>query len=175
MIPTTLETERLTLRPATLNDARSIYDSYAQDPQVTRFLCWRPHQSIQETRSHLKQTIEAVEKGEHFYWLIENKATNVLGAICLRPDGVKADIGYCLGQHAWGKGYMTEATKAVVDVAIAEPQYQRVWATCAVDNVESARVLEKSGMKKEGLLKRWAVLINLGETAQDMFCYAKTR
>ena len=67
---------------------------------------------------------------------------------------------------------MTEALTSVVTWALAQPEIFRVWATCDVDNVASARLLERVGMEREGVLRRWLVHPNLGETPRDALCYS---
>jgi len=62
----------------------------------------------------------------------------------LRPSGHRAEIGYVLGRPWWGQGFMTEAARAVVEWGLAQPAMFRVWAVTDVDNVASARVLERA-------------------------------
>lgn len=70
---------------------------------------------------------------------------------------------------------MTEAVRAVVDWAIGQPEMHRVWAVCDVDNKASARVLEKAGMEREGILRRWSIHPNISEFPRDCICYAKVK
>ena len=67
---------------------------------------------------------------------------------------------------------MNEALKSVVEWALAQPEIYRVWATCDVDNVASARVLERAGMGREGVLRRWLVHPNLSDEPRDCLCYS---
>ena len=99
----------------------------------------------------------------------------VLGSISLRPHAHMADIGYVLARDEWGKGYMPEAARAVIDRALAVPGVFRVWATCNVENDASARVLEKIGMVREGTLRRYAAHSNLSDEPSDAFIYAIVR
>ena len=62
----------------------------------------------------------------------------------------------CSPTTAWGRGLATEATAAVFDAAREIDDVARFWATCDVDNRASARVLEKLGMREEGVLRRWS-------------------
>jgi RimJ/RimL family protein N-acetyltransferase len=70
---------------------------------------------------------------------------------------------------------MTEAATSIVDWAIAQPQIFRVWAFCDVENAASARVLEKLGMKYEGILRRWLAHTNISADPRDCLCYAKVK
>ncbi len=67
---------------------------------------------------------------------------------------------------------MSEALTAVVQWAFAQPGIYRVWATCDVDNVASAGVLERVGMQREGVLRRWLVHPNVSDRPRDCFCYS---
>ena len=67
---------------------------------------------------------------------------------------------------------MSEALQSVVTWALAQPEIFRVWATCDVENVASAKVLERVGMAREGVLRRWIVHPNLSDRPRDALCYA---
>jgi ribosomal-protein-alanine N-acetyltransferase len=85
------------------------------------------------------------------------------------------ELGYVLARRWWGQGFATEAAEAVVAWALAQEEVHRVWAVCDVDNVASARVLEKIGMHREGRLASWAVMPNLGGVPRDCWCYARVK
>jgi len=70
---------------------------------------------------------------------------------------------------------MSEALRSVLQWAFAQPEIYRVWATCDVDNVASARALERIGMEREGILRRWLVHPNVAETPRDCLCYLIVR
>ena len=67
---------------------------------------------------------------------------------------------------------MTEAVRAVVEWALSQPGIYRVWAVCDVDNAASAKVLEKVGMRCEGILRRWVIHPNIDAAPRDCYCYA---
>src|ERR1700694_979466 len=79
----------------------------------------------------------------------------------IRVRGGAVDLGYALSRRCWGQGLMSEALASVVRWALAQPEIFRVWATCDLDNAASARVLERVGMEREGVLRRWLVHPNL--------------
>jgi ribosomal-protein-alanine N-acetyltransferase len=97
------------------------------------------------------------------------------GMVELRPGGHRAEIGYVLARPWWGRGLMTEAARAVVEWALDQPAIYRVWAVTDVDNVGSARVLEKVGMDREGLLRSWLIHPSLSAEPRDCWCYARVR
>jgi len=70
---------------------------------------------------------------------------------------MRVTTGYAIAPDHWGGGYATEATRAIVDLAAGLDGVYRVWAFCDVDNRASARVLEKAGLIREGVLQRWVV------------------
>ncbi len=92
--------------------------------------------------------------------------------ITVRADAHRWELGYVLARSNWGKGYMTEAVKGLVHWAFQQPAIFRVWAVCDVDNLASARVMEKAGMKREGTLRRWSVHPNVSDEPRDSYCYA---
>ena len=163
--PEILETKRLRLRKPALQDAEDIFRKYAQDPEVTKYLTWRPNRNVQETRDFLVACLRAWDEGKSFHWVIERKADHeLLGMITTRVDDEK-----------WGKGYMTEVVKKIVDWALKQQEIYRVWSVCDVDNVASARVMEKAGMKREGILRRWSMHPTISDAPRDSYCYSITK
>ena len=65
-----------------------------------------------------------------------------------------------------------EALRPIVEWSLAQPGIFRVWALCDVDNAASARVLEKVGMRREGLLRRNTMHPNVSDEPRDSYCYA---
>jgi RimJ/RimL family protein N-acetyltransferase len=174
--PSLLETERLVLRAPCAEDAEAIFQEYAQDPAVTRYLVWTPHENIEQTRTFLGRCADAWAKGDEFPWAITQRGEGrCVGMVSLRAHEFKADLGYVLARRLWGKGLMTEAAKRVVHWAFAQPQIFRVWAICDVENSASARVMEKLGMVREGVLRRWMRHPNISPEPRDCLCYAKVR
>ena len=173
--PETIQTTRLTLRRLVPTDAEAIFASYAQDPEVTRFLTWRPHRCGEETREYVTGRIKAWDEGHEFTWAILRTNGDLIGAMALRHDGFKVDFGYVLARPCWGNGYAAEALRPLVDWALAQPTVFRAWAVCDAGNPASARVMEKVGMTKEGILRRWIVHPQVGDTPRDCLCYSITR
>ena len=173
-VPEQLRTARLLLRTPQLSDAEAIFANYATDPKVTRYLVWRPHADLAQTRTFLESRLKGWETGQALAWAITLPPDDrCIGMIDLRLGTGKADIGYVLSRAYWGRGLMTEAVRAVVDTAFRLPDIYRVWAVCDVDNVASARVLEKAGMEFEGILRRWVLHPGVNPVPRDCRCYAK--
>jgi len=174
--PTHIETARLVLRKPVAEDTERIYETYANDAEVTRYLTWRPHRTVADGEEPSAHRLAAWESGKYFSWVITLRdGGELMGMISVRPVEWRVDLGYVLGREWWGRGYMTEAVRAVVDYALSEPEVFRVWAVCDVDNIASARVLEKAGLRREGILRRWAMHPNLSDEPRDCLCYAKVK
>jgi RimJ/RimL family protein N-acetyltransferase len=169
--PKLLKTERLRLRKAKLADAEAIFRQYAQDPEVTRYVSWRAHQSIDETHEYMRMCLLAWDTGKAFHWIIERREDKqVIGM-----NAEKWELGFVLARAHWGRGYMTEAVKGIIAWALKQKDIFRVWAVCDIDNKASARVMQKAGMKCEGVLTRWSVHPNLSAEPRDSYCYAITK
>jgi RimJ/RimL family protein N-acetyltransferase len=171
--PEILETPRLLLRLPVLEDAELIFQKYAQDPEITKYLIWRPHENIHITREFIRRCLQCWKHGPSFPWVVLRKNDHELvGMLELRIDRFCADLGYVIAHAYWGKGYATEITKSVLEWAMLQENIYRVWATCDVENLASARVLEKAGMQREGILRRYIVHPNISDEPRDSYCYS---
>jgi RimJ/RimL family protein N-acetyltransferase len=176
MLPETLETLRLLLRRPLPRDADVIFHAYAQDREVTRFLVWLPHSSVETTRKFIADCETRWETAKAFPYVITRKADReLLGMIEFRPNGHRADFGFVLARRYWGQGLMPEAVSALISIVLAQPSVYRVEATCDVDNKASARALEKAGLSREGLLRRNIIHPNISPEPRDSFLYAITK
>jgi RimJ/RimL family protein N-acetyltransferase len=174
--PIPLITERLTLRPPTLDDAQPFFTSYSQDPDVTRYLTWRPHESIEHTTDFIRRCISRWEDESAYpYAITETASGKVVGIIEARVRGHQVELGYVLAQDVWGTGYATEAVSAIKNWALAQPEIWRIWAYVDVENIASGRVLQKAGLEPEGVLRRFAVHPNVSDEPRDCWVFAATR
>ena len=175
-MPEQLETERLVLRKPRLDDARAMFEGWTQDLEVTRYLTWRPHERIEQTQEFVQGCIRAWESETRFPYLITLQGTGeVIGIIDPRIEGPKVGIGYGAARAYWGKGYVTEATRAIIQWAFQQPFLYRVYATTDVENVASRRVLEKVGMQCEGILRKYILHPNISDVPRDSYIYAITK
>jgi ribosomal-protein-alanine N-acetyltransferase len=153
----TLETERLILRKLRLEDAKDLFE-YASDKEVTKYVTWEPHKSIEDSINLIKFTHERYEKREGIIWGIvckENK--KVIGTCDISPvtKHFRAEIAYALSRDYWGKGIMTEAVKEAIKFGFEKMNLNRIQAMCIPENIGSYRVMEKVGMKYEGLIREY--------------------
>src|SRR5579883_1291040 len=103
MLPSRFETPRLVLRPIEHDDAAAIFSGYARDPEVVRYLTWRPHQSLADTEAFIERCLAAPAASERTYMLVDRGNGRGLGAFGLRrPAGHRLDCGYVLSRAYWG-------------------------------------------------------------------------
>lgn len=145
-----LETERLTLRRPRAEDASAIFDRYASDPDVTRYIVWPQHQSIEDTLSFIRFSDDEWDKWPVGPLLIFRKDDNsLIGATGLSfqtPE--QAMGGYGLAKDSWGKGYATEAYSAVIRLA-KESGVRKIISPVHPQNTASQHVLKKLGFEIE--------------------------
>jgi len=176
MLPERLETGRLIIRPIARGDALAIFALYAQDPEVVRYLTWRPHRRLGDTENYVDRCLAMPATMSRTYALVARAQRRLVGALDLRrPDLHRIDCGYVLGRPFWGRGLMSEALTEATRWAMGEPDVWRVGAVCDLENLASARVMEKAGLAREGILRRWLVHPNLGPEPRDCFSYGLVR
>jgi RimJ/RimL family protein N-acetyltransferase len=174
--PGRIDTARLVLRRPVAGDAEAIFERYAADAEVTRYLSFPRHVSVEQTRAFLALSDAEWEKWPAGPFLIESRATGALlggtGLSFETPE--RAATGYVLARDAWGQGYATEALSAMVEAARGL-RVRRLQAFCHPEHRPSWRVLEKCGFEREGTLRLYAELPNLapGEPS-DLLVYART-
>jgi RimJ/RimL family protein N-acetyltransferase len=174
--PETITTARLLLRRPVASDARAIHDTYAGDAEVTRLLAWPRHLSVDDTLAFVSWCDQAWSIGPAGPYVIVNAHDAIIGSTGLDVETAhRAATGYVLARDAWGRGYATEATCAMVDLA-DRLGIGRLYALCHPDNRASVRVLQKAGFTFEGVLRRHTVFPNLDPTvAHDVECWAHLR
>lgn len=174
--PWHLHAPLLTLRRLRAEDAPAIFQRYAQDRQVTRYLAWRPLAALREAEAFLARVGQEADEGRGCtYAILPKGEAGLCGAIGFRRDGGTLSFGYVLARSHWGRGLTASAFKALADWALAQRDVFRVEAFCHVGNPASARVMEKAGLAFEGRLCRHAVYPNVADEPQDSLLYARGR
>ena len=178
--PASFATARLVARIPTAEDAPAVFSAYANDPEVTRYLAWRAYERVEPLAAFLRETAANWEKRETplpLAWLLSLKGTTTpIGSIGLTLEGNgRVMFGYVLARKFWGHGMTAEVLTHLVDWALAQPSLYRAYAYCDVENPSSARVMEKAGMVREGILRRWHVCPTLGPEPRDCIVCAKVR
>lgn len=174
--PERLDLGATVLRRLRIADADAVYTRYASDSEVTRFLTFRTHASVEDAAGFCTLMQAEWEAGRAFtYVMLEPGDPLPFGSIGVRIDEFHANFGYAMARDRWGRGHASRGLAALVGVALAQPEIYRAWAFCDAANPASARVMEKAGMTREGLLRRWHVAQNLSPMPRDCLVYAKVR
>jgi ribosomal-protein-alanine N-acetyltransferase len=114
------------------------------------------------------------EKSNFVFVILDLTDSRTFGTISLRSvQKRETQFGYVLARSQWGNGYVSEALTCLVDWSLRQPGILRASAFCDVENIASARVMEKAGMILEGTLKRHLIHPNISPDPQDCFSYAR--
>jgi [ribosomal protein S5]-alanine N-acetyltransferase len=175
-VPDTFTTPRLYLRRPQPSDAPAVFE-YGRDPEVARYMDWPALVNMQDAITATARAVRRWESGEEYGWRLTVRPNDTpVGGVACSIEGHRAGLGFVLSRHHWGKGYATEAARAVFDWLVSLETVQCIQATCDVDNQASIRVLEKLGMSRAARLPRWAVRPNLpGRPVRDAFSYSWVR
>ncbi len=176
-LPEEFETENHYLRRSSVEDAVAIFAAYATDGTVTKYLAWRPHRDVSETAAFLDATAADWDRGKRYAVLAfhRDRPGDPLGMFDARPTGFAVTYGYVLRSSAWGHGTASEIMRWMVEHALSHPAIFRTEALCDVENPASARVLEKVGMSREGLLRRYLFHPNISDEPRDCLVYSRVR
>lgn len=152
-LPLVIETPRVRLRPQVESDAEAFFP-HVSDPQLSQYVSWAAHTTIDETREWLRETGELIEKGGDMVWTLEHEG---VPCGCIGLHGIrwgvravrfdKAEMGYWLAKSQWGKGLMTEAATEVTRWAFETLGLHKVTIGCFEQNAGSRRVIEKVGFR----------------------------
>ena len=146
-----IETEHLYLRPFVLEDAPAMFENWASDPETLKYVTWDAHASTERTRESIKRWIEQYRKPDTYKWALCLKTSldQVIGDISVvsqDQESQSCELGYILGKKFWGRGFMTEALKAVLHFLLLEVGFKEVQAKYVSLNPASGRVMERAGM-----------------------------
>ena len=152
-----LRTPRLVLRPLEASDWHAVHE-YASDPEVVRYMPWGPNTEEQTHEFMQRAIVSAAERPriKYDFAITLRDGGRLIGAcgIYLRDERRQAYIGYVLHRAFWGKGYATELASALLAFGFGELKLHRIIATCDLLNTASAHVLEKIGMRREGVMRQ---------------------
>ncbi len=153
-----IETDRLILRRYVIEDADAMYKNWASDSEVTKFLTWQPHSSVEVSRGIIENWLKEYSDEKYYQWAIVLKANGNepigdISVVQMNEDISMVHIGYCLGRAWWRRGIMSEALKAVMDFMFDTVEVNRVESRHDPMNPNSGKVMQKCGMKYEGTLR----------------------
>lgn len=147
-------TDRLILRKFNINDARYMFENWASDSEVTKFLQWEPHINEEFTKMVIETWIREYKTEASYHWAIEFKESKeIIGEIYIfniKPKRGCCEIGACISRRFWNKGISTEALVSIINFIFKETELNRIIAMHDVKNIASRKVILKSKMKYEG-------------------------
>jgi len=158
--PPILETPRLKVRGLVDADVEAVFE-YSSNPNMTPYTLWDTHISLNDSVSFIREyarsryrekvpePLALVLKDDPRDWVI-----GTVGCFWVSKPYGTMELGYAIGEKHWNKGYATEAARVMLAHAFTTYAIERVQARCVVENVSSARVMEKVGMKYEGTMRR---------------------
>lgn len=151
-----LRTERLVLRKQRIEDVQAYFDRIGSRPEVTAGMLWEPHRTLSDSRASVEKALRRYETGKCYRWAIELPDEGLIGIIELlgfeEKEGI-CSFAYMLCPEYWGKGYATEALKAVLDFAFARLEVKQVNVDHFVSNPASGAVMRKVGMIYQGIAR----------------------
>ncbi|MBE6759123.1 MAG: GNAT family N-acetyltransferase [Ruminococcaceae bacterium] len=162
----TLSTERLVLRPFVMEDAQAMFNNWASDPEVTRYLVWPTHASVEVSRMVVSDWVSNYDNPEYYQWAIvprtdafgdkpcAGEPIGSIAAVDVNNDTGKLHIGYCISRAWWNMGITSEALGEVIRFFFEEVEASRVEARHDTNNPNSGKVMAHCGMKYEGTLRR---------------------
>ncbi len=155
-----IETERLILRAFKETDAEDMFNNWARDEKVTKFLTWLSHENIEVSKKACKIRENESKDIGYYQWVIilkdGNTAIGSIGLVKMDNERKSGEVGYCIGYKWWGKGYVNEALAAILDY-LKPVGFVRIQALHNIANHNSGKVLLKCGFEYEGTLKKYSL------------------
>ncbi|MBN1414284.1 MAG: GNAT family N-acetyltransferase [Bacteroidales bacterium] len=159
---TDMESDRLHLRNLSQADVKDMFE-YSSNPEVTKYLEWDAHKDIKQTKHFIERSISENKNSDNsFVWGIElkehAKLIGVLRIYDYSPKNRRAEISYILNPAYSGKGYMSEAILLLFEFCFTKCNLNRIQAKCSVFNTGSEKVMQRTGMLYEGLMKEYTCI-----------------
>ncbi len=151
-----IKTYRLTLRKIELADAEMMFNNWANDDEVSRYMRWATHKNVDETKAIIQNWLNGYKENNRYHWgicLDNGEMIGSVGIMITAEYDFKAEVGYCIGRKWRSQGYTSEAVKAAIDYMFKNTDIERIEAYHSVQNPASGRVMVKSGMQHEGFAR----------------------
>ena len=160
-----IETERLILRKFTPDDVNAVYNNWASDERVTKYLTWPRHHDITMSEAIINQWVSSYENNDFYQWALVLKGTTepigTISVVNVDSSSNTVEIGYCIGFKWWNKGYTSEAFKAIIPYLFNDVMVDRIESKHNTQNPRSGKVMLKCGLKFEGIQEK-QMLCNQG-------------
>ena len=155
----TISTSRLLLRPIRVADAETIWP-HVSDPEISLYMSWNPHRSIEETRTFIADVERRALEGGAFTWaIVERESGRIIGLVsliailrthrALRYD--KAELAYWIGRPYQGRGFATEACRAIIQYAFANLSLHKITVAHDLLNDASGKLISRLGFREIGI------------------------
>ncbi len=173
-----IETEHLLLRRLTVKDAEEAYQNWCSSDIVPKYVFWNRHENVDVTKKLYEVWEKEYADLSTYRWIVQIKMTGeLIGVIDVAskkflPFG-SCEIGYCYGEEFWGKGYASEALKAVIQFLFEKCDMDTIFAEYMSNNPASGKVMEKAGMTFEGILR--GRIIDKDGIRNDLGSYSITK
>ena len=156
-LPDRLETERLVLRVRTVADAEDIFD-YASRPAVSYPAGFPPVKTLEDEIYYLEHILPERNQKENLpagYGIVVKGTDKIVGSVDFnhRHEDDVLELGYILHPDYWGRGYVSEAARVLIDLAFKELNLHKIELSCFGYNLQSQRVAEKLGFTLEARIR----------------------
>ena len=149
------ETPRLILRRIRVSDYADMYE-YSSDSEVTKYLTWYPHKSLNESKEYAEYLQKRYNDGKFFDWGIEYKGSGKFIGTCgfttINLNNNQAEVGYVLSKGYWGQGIIPEALRVIMEFGFNYLGFDKIEARFLDGNEKSFKVMKKMGMTFERIL-----------------------
>lgn len=146
-----IETKRFIIRKFLRSDASMMFTNYVTNAEVTKYLTWYPHKTLDDTIKYLEFVLSTHQNN---FAIVDKNNHQVIGSIANvseNADFTICEVGYCLGKNYWNQGIMTEVLTAYLDYLFNQRHYEMVTAKHHCENLQSGRVMIKAGFKYDGV------------------------
>ena len=167
-----IETDRLLIQRLKYEDAEEIFFTYASKPEVTKYLSWPTHQSVDDTRAFLNYAHEGWKEGKDYSFSLRLKENgNLIGSFGIMNDNGKLQFGYTISPSKSGQGYASETVIKMMSLVRGQEGVYRIGTFVDVENIASQKVLIKAGLIEEAYLSKWFRFVNQNNTPKDCLLF----
>jgi RimJ/RimL family protein N-acetyltransferase len=171
-LPERIVTRQLVLQRLRYEDAEEIFYTYASKPEVTKYMSWPTHESVEDTRAFLRYAVSGWYEGIDYSFSIRLRSNNkLIGSFGVVNEDGKLQFGYIFGPHYWNQGFATEVCQEMMPRLQAQPGVFRIGTYVDTENGASLQVLRKAGLVEEGVLRRWMRFPNQGNAPKDCVAF----